>query len=233
MQGVVCCGGGREFAGQTCAQIYRADSAKLPGWEGRCPNRRLRSPDSAAKLAHAPGTVGAEKQFQAPPQFVRWGHFAYIYAEKKHLNYPLQFSIDVERAVALCSAAMRGRGARFMHWARAISEAAGGGVRSDDGSGRNPCRKTGSGVARYLYSNEKTVIIFSRLSRSYCAIFIPHYLEILHPRTPVCRNLRTGVRGCRISGGWRADSAKLPGWVGGQLRETARGQAGPRFVRWP
>ena len=36
---------------------------------GRCPNRRLRSPDSAAKLAHAPGTVGAEKQFQAPPQF--------------------------------------------------------------------------------------------------------------------------------------------------------------------
>ena len=104
VQGVVCCGGGREFAGQTCAQIYRADSAKLPGWEGRCPNRRLRSPDSAAKLAHAPGTVGAEKQFQAPPQFVRWGHFAYIYAEKKHLNYPLQFSIDVERAVALCSA---------------------------------------------------------------------------------------------------------------------------------
>ena len=118
--------GGWEFAGQTCAQIYRADSAKLPGWEGRCPNRRLRSPDSAAKLAHAPGTVGAEKQFQAPPQFVRWGHFAYIYAEKKHLNYPLQFSIDVERAVALCSAAMRGRGARFMHWARAISELAGG-----------------------------------------------------------------------------------------------------------
>ena len=66
-----------------------------------------------------------------------------------------------------------------MHWARAISEAAGGGVRSDDGSGRNPCRKTGSGVARYLYSNEKTVIIFSRLSRSYCAIFIPHYLKTL------------------------------------------------------
>ena len=27
-----------------------------------------------------------------------------IHAEKKHLNYPLQFSIDVERAVALCSA---------------------------------------------------------------------------------------------------------------------------------
>ena len=50
-------------------------------------------------------------------------------------------------------------------------EAEGGGVRSEYGSGRNPCRKTGSGVARYLYSNEKTVIIFSRLSRSYCAIF--------------------------------------------------------------
>mgnify|MGYP004301394105 CR=1 FL=1 len=66
-----------------------------------------------------------------------------------------------------------------MHWARAISEAAGGGVRSEYGSGRNPCRKTGSGVARYLYSNEKTVIIFSRLSRSYCAIFIPHYLKTL------------------------------------------------------
>ena len=59
--------------------------------------------------------------------------------------------------------------------------------------------------------------------------------EIVHPRTPVCRNLRTGVRGCRIClACTRFHAARFSrarnwpqlvsvGWVGGQLRETARG----------